>query len=281
MRRRYSAPHSGKLGKRRLHLPGELRRRRPGEKGARRCAGTSRPDRCQRRGSTSFRTCPNLFSQIFTRAPASRSAPRPGPALPDGPHRTGGHRRALGRHTRRGHRRARLWRPTPLVRAERLERALGTPARIYYKDESVSPAGSHKPNTAVPQAFYNKQDGIARLSTETGAGQWGSALSSPVPCSGWSARSTWCEPLTTRSLTAAVMIEVWGASVVPSPVGDPDSPGSLGSAISDAVMRRGHARGHPLLARLGAQSCPVAPDGHRARGQGAAGAEQASACPTS
>src|SRR5947209_10057849 len=70
----------------------------------------------------------------------------------------------------------RTWRPTPLVRAERLERALGTPARIYYKDESVSPAGSHKPNTAVPQAFYNKAEGVARIATETGAGQWGSAL---------------------------------------------------------------------------------------------------------
>ena len=71
----------------------------------------------------------------------------------------------------------RMWRPTPLVRAERLERMLGTPARIYYKDESVSPAGSHKPNTAVPQAFYNKQEGINWLTTETGAGQWGTALS--------------------------------------------------------------------------------------------------------
>src|SRR5437773_1829585 len=70
----------------------------------------------------------------------------------------------------------RLWRPTPLVRARRLEEALGTPARIYYKDESVSPAGSHKPNTAVPQAFYNQAEGVARLTTETGAGQWGSAL---------------------------------------------------------------------------------------------------------
>src|SRR5512132_2842097 len=70
----------------------------------------------------------------------------------------------------------RLWRPTPLVRAVRLERALGTPARIYFKDESVSPAGSHKPNTAVPQAFYNAKEGITRLSTETGAGQWGTAL---------------------------------------------------------------------------------------------------------
>src|ERR1700687_224206 len=71
----------------------------------------------------------------------------------------------------------RLWRPTPLVRAEPLEAALGTPARIYYKDESISPAGSHKPNTAIPQAFYNKAEGIKRLATETRAGQWGSALS--------------------------------------------------------------------------------------------------------
>src|SRR6201995_2993470 len=70
----------------------------------------------------------------------------------------------------------RLWRPTPLVRARRLEQALGTPARIYFKDESVSPAGSHKPNTAVAQAFYNKAEGVNRLTTETGAGQWGSAL---------------------------------------------------------------------------------------------------------
>src|SRR4249919_2533522 len=71
----------------------------------------------------------------------------------------------------------RLWRPTPLVRATRLEQALGTPARIYFKDESVSPAGSHKPNTAVPQAYYNAKEGTARLATETGAGQWGTALS--------------------------------------------------------------------------------------------------------
>src|ERR671932_248301 len=70
----------------------------------------------------------------------------------------------------------RLWRPTPLVRARRLEQALGTPARIYFKDESVSPAGSHKPNTAIPQAFYNRAEGIRRVATETGAGQWGSAL---------------------------------------------------------------------------------------------------------
>ncbi|MFC1629454.1 pyridoxal-phosphate dependent enzyme, partial [Gemmatimonadota bacterium] len=70
----------------------------------------------------------------------------------------------------------RLWRPTPLVRARRWEKALDTPAKIYYKQEGVSPAGSHKPNTAVPQAYYNKQEGVTRITTETGAGQWGSAL---------------------------------------------------------------------------------------------------------
>ena len=97
----------------------------------------------------------------------------------------------------------RLWRPTPLVRARRLEQALGTPARIYYKDESVSPAGSHKPNTAVPQAFYNKAEGIDRLATETGAGQWGSALVVRLRrCSTSSARSTWCGRRTSRSRTA-------------------------------------------------------------------------------
>ncbi|HLN15919.1 MAG TPA: TrpB-like pyridoxal phosphate-dependent enzyme [Acidimicrobiales bacterium] len=129
----------------------------------------------------------------------------------------------------------RLWRPTPLVRAERLERALGTPARIYYKDESVSPAGSHKPNTAVPQAFYNKAEGVPRLTTETGAGQWGSALAFAcslfdLECKVYMVRASYNQKPYRR-----VMMEVWGASVVPSPVDDPDHPGSLGTAISDAV----------------------------------------------
>jgi tryptophan synthase beta chain len=129
----------------------------------------------------------------------------------------------------------RLWRPTPLVRARRLEQALGTPARIYYKDESVSPAGSHKPNTAVPQAFYNKAEGIKRLSTETGAGQWGSALSFAtalfdLECKVYMVRASYHQKPYRR-----VMIETWGGSVVPSPVDEPDHPGSLGSAISDAV----------------------------------------------
>lgn len=133
----------------------------------------------------------------------------------------------------------RLWRPTPLVRAERLEKALGTPARIYYKDESVSPAGSHKPNTAVPQAFYNKAEGITRLATETGAGQWGSALSFAsallgLDCMVYMVRASYDQKPYRR-----MMIETWGGQVVPSPVDDPDHPGSLGTAISDAVRDAG------------------------------------------
>ncbi len=129
----------------------------------------------------------------------------------------------------------RLWRPTPLVRAERLERALDTPARIYFKDESVSPAGSHKPNTAVAQAFYNKSEGIARLATETGAGQWGTALA--FACSQFDLE---CKVFMVRSSFEQkpyrkILIETWGAQVEPSPVDDPTNPGSLGLAISDAV----------------------------------------------
>jgi tryptophan synthase beta chain len=129
----------------------------------------------------------------------------------------------------------RLWRPTPLVRATRLEKSLGTPARIYYKDESVSPAGSHKPNTAVPQAFYNKAEGVSRLTTETGAGQWGSALAFAsaffgLECKVYMVRASYEQKPYRRAL-----IETWGASVVPSPVDNQDHPGSLGTAISDAV----------------------------------------------
>jgi tryptophan synthase beta chain len=129
----------------------------------------------------------------------------------------------------------RLWRPTPLVRAEKLEAALGTPARIYFKDESVSPAGSHKPNTAVPQAFYNKQEGVSRLTTETGAGQWGSALSFAcaqydLECMVYMVRASYEQKPYRRT-----MMEIWGGSVVPSPIDDVESPGSLGAAISDAV----------------------------------------------
>jgi tryptophan synthase beta chain len=133
----------------------------------------------------------------------------------------------------------RLWRPTPLVRALRLEKYLGTPARIYYKDESGSPAGSHKPNTAVPQAFYNKQAGIARLTTETGAGQWGTALAFAcaqfdIDCKVYMVRTSF----ETKPYRKIIM-ETWGAECVPSPVDDPSSPGSLGLAISDAVRDAG------------------------------------------
>ncbi|MFN8039348.1 MAG: TrpB-like pyridoxal phosphate-dependent enzyme [Acidimicrobiales bacterium] len=141
-----------------------------------------------------------------------------------------------------------LWRPTPLVRAERLEAALGTPARIYYKDESVSPAGSHKPNTAVPQAFYNKQEGINRLTTETGAGQWGTALSFAtsqydMECKVYMVRASYDQKPYRK-----IMMQVWGGEVVPSPVDDPDHPGSLGAAISDAVRdAAGRADSHYAL----------------------------------
>src|SRR4051795_1557855 len=133
----------------------------------------------------------------------------------------------------------RLWRPTPLVRAERLERALGTPARIYFKDESVSPAGSHKTNTSVPQAFYNAAEGTTRLATETGAGQWGSALAFAcsqfdLECKVYMVRASYEQKPYRR-----VLMETWGASVVPSPVDEPSHPGSLGAAISDAVRDAG------------------------------------------
>jgi tryptophan synthase beta chain len=129
----------------------------------------------------------------------------------------------------------RLWRPTPLVRARRLEQHLGTPARIYYKDESGSPAGSHKPNTAVPQAFYNSQEGIGRLTTETGAGQWGTALAFAcaqydLDCKVYMVRTSFESKPYRR-----VIMETWGAECVPSPIDDSSSPGSLGLAISDAV----------------------------------------------
>jgi tryptophan synthase beta chain len=140
----------------------------------------------------------------------------------------------------------RLWRPTPLYRARRLERALQTPARIYYKYEGVSPAGSHKPNTAVPQAYYNSRQGVRRLTTETGAGQWGSALAFScvqfgLDCEIWMVRASYDQ----KPYRASLM-EVWGATVhaSPSPVtsagakilaDEPDSPGSLGIAISEAV----------------------------------------------
>jgi tryptophan synthase beta chain len=140
----------------------------------------------------------------------------------------------------------RIWRPSPLVRAFALEQALGTPARIYYKNESVSPPGSHKPNTAVPQVYYNKMAGIERITTETGAGQWGSALSFAccqygVECKVYMVRISFDQKPYRKSMMAA-----WGGKCVASPSTetkagqaalekDPNTAGSLGIAISEAI----------------------------------------------
>jgi tryptophan synthase beta chain len=139
-----------------------------------------------------------------------------------------------------------IWRPTPLVRAVRLEKALKTKSRIYYKNESLSPAGSHKPNTAVPQAYYNKKEGTKRICTETGAGQWGSSLAFAcnlfdLKCTIYMVKVSYEQKPYRKSL-----MHVWGADVYPSPTNltnsgreiskkDPSSPGSLGIAISEAV----------------------------------------------
>ncbi len=140
----------------------------------------------------------------------------------------------------------RLWRPSPLYRARRLEKVLDTPAKIYYKYEGVSPAGSHKPNTAIAQAYYNKMEGVKRITTETGAGQWGSALSLAcnffdMECKVYMVKISYQQKPFRKS-----MIQTWGATIVASPSTDteagrrvlerdPESPGSLGIAISEAV----------------------------------------------
>jgi tryptophan synthase beta chain len=147
----------------------------------------------------------------------------------------------------------RLWRATPLYRARRLEKALDTPAHIYYKYEGTSPAGSHKPNTAVAQAYYNKRAGVKRLATETGAGQWGSALALAcrlfgMECTVYMVRASYDQKPYRR-----MMMHTWGAEVFASPsdhtatgrsmlAASPDSPGSLGMAISEAVE---DAASHP------------------------------------
>src|SRR5713101_1306109 len=140
----------------------------------------------------------------------------------------------------------RQWRPSPMYRALRLEHALGTPARIYYKYEGVSPAGSHKPNTSVPQAYYNHVAGVHRLSTETGAGQWGSALAMAGRMFGIEVRVYMVRVSYEQKPFRRSMMETWGAEVIASPstntnsgrnvlARDADSPGSLGIAISEAV----------------------------------------------
>ncbi len=139
-----------------------------------------------------------------------------------------------------------LWRPTPLCRARGLEEALKTPARIYYKNESVSPPGSHKPNTAVAQAYYNKKEKVKRLATETGAGQWGSALSFGCNLFGMDCQVYMVKVSYQQKPYRRILMETWGATVIPSPsdrtqagravlTKDPNSPGSLGIAISEAI----------------------------------------------
>ncbi|HOB62890.1 MAG TPA: TrpB-like pyridoxal phosphate-dependent enzyme [Candidatus Competibacteraceae bacterium] len=140
----------------------------------------------------------------------------------------------------------RQWRPSPLFRARRLEQALGTPARIYYKYEGVSPAGSHKPNTAVAQAFYNKEAGIRRISTETGAGQWGSSLAFAGALFGIDVQVFMVRVSYNQKPYRRALMETYGARCVASPSEEtasgrailakrPDHPGSLGIAISEAV----------------------------------------------
>jgi tryptophan synthase beta chain len=138
------------------------------------------------------------------------------------------------------------WRPSPLVRAYELERALGTPAKIYFKNEGVSPTGSHKPNTAVAQAWYNKQAGINKLTTETGAGQWGSSLSYACALLGMECKVYMVKVSFDQKPFRKMMMQTWGGTCVASPSNEtaagrailaefPDSPGSLGIAISEAV----------------------------------------------
>ncbi len=176
----------------------------------------------------------------------------------------------------------RIWRPSPLVRAHRLEKALGTPAKIYFKYEGVSPAGSHKPNTAVPQAYYNAAEGVKRLTTETGAGQWGSALAFAtsqfdLACEVWQVAASF-----TQKPYRGSMIRTWGATIHSSPsdlteagrailAQDPDSPGSLGIAISEAVEAAAADPDDALRARQRAQPRAAPPDGDRRGGPQAAG----------
>ena len=139
-----------------------------------------------------------------------------------------------------------LWRPTHMFRARRLEKALDTPARIYYKYEGTSPPGSHKPNTSVAQAYYNKKEGVKRITTETGAGQWGSALSFAGACFNIEIKVYMVKVSYFQKPYRRIMMQTWGANCVPSPSPDtksgrdmlekdPDCPGSLGLAISEAV----------------------------------------------
>ena len=173
-----------------------------------------------------------------------------------------------------------LWRPSPLFRAHRLEKALGTPAKIYYKYEGVSPAGSHKPNTSIPQAYYNKKAGIKRIATETGAGQWGSAMALAGKLFGLDVTVYMVKVSYGQKPYRRITMETWGATVHASPSKvtnagrkfleiDPNNPGSLGIAISEAVedaathddtnYALGSVLNHVCLHRTPSRDCPGAP----------------------
>ena len=159
-----------------------------------------------------------------------------------------------------------LWRPSPLYRARNFEKLLGCPVKIYYKNEGVSPAGSHKPNAAIPMAYYNKVAGTKRITTETGAGQWGSALSMACQMFGLECRVYMVKISYEQKPYRRMMMNTWGAECIPSPSNSdagrpnvlaeyPDSPGSLGIAISEAIEDAVTSKGYPIRPGQRAQSC--------------------------
>ena len=166
--------------------------------------------------------------------------------LPQRNHRTRNQPRTLDKHPDEVREVYKIWRPTPLIRALNLEKALKTPAKIYYKYEGVSPAGSHKPNTAVPQAYYNMKEGTKRLSTETGAGQWGSALAFAAGVFGLQSTIYMVRASYDQKPYRKMLMNAFGGECIASPsdrteagrkilAEDPDNKGSLGIAISEAI----------------------------------------------
>jgi len=169
-----------------------------------------------------------------------------------------------------------IWRPTPLFRATELEKALDTPAKIFYKYEGGSPAGSHKPNTAIAQAYYNKKEGVKRITTETGAGQWGSALSFACQLFGIELEVFMVKISFEQKPYRKILMNTWGSKVLASPsqttkAGQkileqtPDSPGSLGIAISEAVERGSRRPRHKVCFGECIKSCFTSSDNYRTR----------------
>src|SRR5512139_3562113 len=172
----------------------------------------------------------------------------------------------------------RLWRPSPLYRAHRLEAVLGTPAKIYYKYEGVSPAGSHKVNTSVAQAYYNAEAGIKRIATETGAGQWGCSMALAGQMFGLEVRVYMVKVSYGQKPYRRSMMQTWGAEVFASPsmetqsgraalAEDPDNPGVAGPGDFGGGGGCGVPSRHQLRARIGAEPRVVAPDRDRPRGE--------------